>query len=289
LAGTRRNNLKRKIALAQFKPLSKREWDVVKLLLQGKSNKLIALSLGISDRTVEFHLKNIYAKYQVSSRIELILKLGNATGKVEIEKLGCSTVDNLGESAENRDTLNSRTDWVTSFRDTVSITGKELEMKNLLNTKHVLVGVITALFTGFLWVILLRHFGHMSVEDIKAWIAPVIVIWAIIGLSVGFIGKRNGNTLLKVGFSTLSGTGLSPITILPLMGFVVFPVGKFAEWIGLIDPSTMSRDVATTLAITAMITVWLVVGITIGIMFLFVTIQKPEQKVSQTPAPEHRL
>ena len=275
--------------MAQFKPLSKREWDVVKLLLQGKSNKLIALSLGISDRTVEFHLKNIYAKFQVSSRIELILKLVNATGKVEIEKLGCSTVDNLGESAENRDTLNSRTDWVTSFRDTVSITGKDLEMKNLLNTKHVLVGVITALFTGFLWVILLRYFGQLSLNDIKAWIVPLIVICAIIGLSIGFIGKRNGNTLLKVGFSTLFGTGLSPIAILPLMRFIVLPVGKLAEWIGLIDPSTMSSEVATTLAIITMTTLWLVVGITIGIMFLFVTIKKPEQKVSQTPAPEHPL
>ena len=47
-----------------------REKEVVNLLLQGKSNKLIALSLGISDRTVEFHLKNIYAKYQVNSRLD---------------------------------------------------------------------------------------------------------------------------------------------------------------------------------------------------------------------------
>ena len=55
--------------MAQFNKLSNREWEVAKLLLQGKSNKLIASALGISDRTVEFHLKNIYAKFQVSSRI----------------------------------------------------------------------------------------------------------------------------------------------------------------------------------------------------------------------------
>ena len=60
-------------------PLSKREKEVLKLVLQGKSNKQIALSLAISVRTVEFHLKNVYAKFQVSSRIELILKLGHAT------------------------------------------------------------------------------------------------------------------------------------------------------------------------------------------------------------------
>lgn len=36
--------------------LSRREKDVVDLLLQGKSNKQIALALGVSERTVEFHL-----------------------------------------------------------------------------------------------------------------------------------------------------------------------------------------------------------------------------------------
>ena len=56
--------------MEQFNELSNREWDVAKLLLEGKSNKLIALSLGSSDRTVEFHLKNIYTKLQVSTRVE---------------------------------------------------------------------------------------------------------------------------------------------------------------------------------------------------------------------------
>ena len=52
--------------MVQVNQLSEREKEVVKLLLQGKSNKLIALSLGISASTVEFHLKNVYAKFQVS-------------------------------------------------------------------------------------------------------------------------------------------------------------------------------------------------------------------------------
>lgn len=52
--------------------LSKREQDVVRLLLEGKSNKLIAHTLRITERTVEFHLKNIYAKHQVNSRMELV-------------------------------------------------------------------------------------------------------------------------------------------------------------------------------------------------------------------------
>jgi len=49
--------------------------------------------LPLSMDTVVFHSKNIYAKFQVHSRIELILRLGNATGKFETEKPGYSTVD----------------------------------------------------------------------------------------------------------------------------------------------------------------------------------------------------
>jgi len=108
--------------------LSKREKEVLDLVMQGKSNKQIALSLDIAIRTVEFHLKNVYAKYQVSSRIELILKLGQAA---KIEELGSSTVDQWGENADYRDSFNPQMDWA-SFRSAVSIIGKELIMKAIL-------------------------------------------------------------------------------------------------------------------------------------------------------------
>ena len=68
--------------MATTDPLSQRELDVAELLLQGKSNKQIALALGISDHTVEFHLRNIYAKLGVSSRAEAILYLGKSTGRL---------------------------------------------------------------------------------------------------------------------------------------------------------------------------------------------------------------
>ena len=107
--------------MEQFNELSNREWEVVKLLMEGKSNKLIALSLGISDRTVEFHLKNIYAKFQVSTRVELILKLGQ------------STVAGKGGVAENTDRLNVW-NWVASLRSAVSKISEELIMKNKMNS-----------------------------------------------------------------------------------------------------------------------------------------------------------
>jgi DNA-binding CsgD family transcriptional regulator/LysM repeat protein len=56
-----------------FDDFSEREQAVIKLLVQGKSNKQIALQLKISNRTVEFHLSNIYSKLGVSSRTEAVL------------------------------------------------------------------------------------------------------------------------------------------------------------------------------------------------------------------------
>lgn len=115
--------------------LSKREQDVVDRLLRGMSNKLIASSLGITERTVEFHLKNIYAKFDVSSRVELILRLRDAPEGAEIEKQGFSTVDNEGENAENVDASGSKASWTTSLKEAVSMIGKESTLKEVLNVE----------------------------------------------------------------------------------------------------------------------------------------------------------
>lgn len=48
--------------------LSPREQEVLLLLRKGKSNKEIARDLGLSEATVKFHLKNIFAKLGVSNR-----------------------------------------------------------------------------------------------------------------------------------------------------------------------------------------------------------------------------
>jgi len=87
-------------------PLSEREKDVTALLLQGKSNKQIALELGISNRTVEFHLSNIYAKLGIASRTEAILKLTEdnlreSTGDDENRIQVKSAVAGNNESPEN--------------------------------------------------------------------------------------------------------------------------------------------------------------------------------------------
>ena len=48
--------------------LTEREIDVVRLAARGWTNDHIAEALTISERTVRFHLTNVYAKLEVSTR-----------------------------------------------------------------------------------------------------------------------------------------------------------------------------------------------------------------------------
>ena len=50
------------------KPLTKRELEVYRHLISGKSDKLIAEELDVTIATVKFHLKNIYVKYGINGR-----------------------------------------------------------------------------------------------------------------------------------------------------------------------------------------------------------------------------
>ncbi|NPV10129.1 MAG: response regulator transcription factor [Anaerolineae bacterium] len=55
-------------------PLSAREVEVLQLAAAGFTNRAIGCRLGISDRTVQGHLANVYGKLQVSSRTEAVTK-----------------------------------------------------------------------------------------------------------------------------------------------------------------------------------------------------------------------
>ncbi len=60
-------------------PLTDRELEVLALVAKGLTNRAIGHQLGISDRTVQGHLANIYGKMGASSRTEAVMaavKLG---------------------------------------------------------------------------------------------------------------------------------------------------------------------------------------------------------------------
>lgn len=61
-------------ARGQVEPLTERELEILRLAGQGLTNRAIGLQLGISDRTVQGHLANIYGKLQVGSRTEAVTK-----------------------------------------------------------------------------------------------------------------------------------------------------------------------------------------------------------------------
>lgn len=60
---------------SQYILLSNREIDVVNLVRKGWTNQVIAATLHISVNTVKKHLQNIYEKYNVQNRTQLVQKL----------------------------------------------------------------------------------------------------------------------------------------------------------------------------------------------------------------------
>ena len=65
-----------------IEPLTIREQEVLQLILSGKSNREISGALYISENTVKTHIRNIFSKYDITSRVELIsILLKNQTAE----------------------------------------------------------------------------------------------------------------------------------------------------------------------------------------------------------------
>ena len=58
--------------------ITEREFDVIKLIRKGMTNKEIGYELGISVNTVNNHIANIFQKTGVRSRIDLLNVLNEA-------------------------------------------------------------------------------------------------------------------------------------------------------------------------------------------------------------------
>jgi two-component system response regulator FixJ len=76
----RRQHKERQDVQSRIELLTQREREVMDRLVAGKSNKSIALDLGISQKTVDFHRANILEKVRVSSVVELVRLTQRAEG-----------------------------------------------------------------------------------------------------------------------------------------------------------------------------------------------------------------
>ena len=111
--------------MEKIKSLSERERQVSDLVMQGMLNKQIALQLGISERTVEFHLNNIYTKLQINSRVELAIHLLKSTGNDNNADLVESTVVLDEDKAHNDSQLTAKARRAKALKHMLSLIKKE--------------------------------------------------------------------------------------------------------------------------------------------------------------------
>ena len=61
------------VAAAEAEPMSGREREVLSLVAEGFSNKLVAAELGIGERTVKNHLTSIMTKLRAADRTHAVV------------------------------------------------------------------------------------------------------------------------------------------------------------------------------------------------------------------------
>jgi DNA-binding NarL/FixJ family response regulator len=67
--------------------LSPREWEIVRMVAQGRPNKVIAAVLNISSWTVCTHLRRIFAKLGVTSRAAMVAKVAtDIEGAIDLKE-----------------------------------------------------------------------------------------------------------------------------------------------------------------------------------------------------------
>ena len=57
------------LAMTTLSELTSRELEILQLILAGYTNKAIVAEISISEKTVEYHLDNIYTKIGVRTRV----------------------------------------------------------------------------------------------------------------------------------------------------------------------------------------------------------------------------
>ena len=93
--------------------LTRREWQVARLVQEGLSNKEIATQLGISERTVKFHVSLLLKKTGAGNRIRLgRMLLENGLAVVELSDSDQVMADKVAKYHQQEATLERRLRFV---------------------------------------------------------------------------------------------------------------------------------------------------------------------------------
>jgi len=219
---------------SQSKDLSKRESDVVQLLLQGRSNKQIAMALEIAETTVEFHLKNIYAKLQVNSRTEAVLKLGKSM-RLIAENPGKTVVERESEIHHTSGTFISEKQEPVSRTSRVFAIRKDVEMKNRW-VSYFLTGLAFGALFLFYFEVIDRFMNTIHIDEenpfavwrfISIEFPLIFVVWLIPTLyparSEFRHSRRIGSSVIAVMLMWVSAVAGYYLTYTMLLAFVGLP------------------------------------------------------------------
>ena len=168
--------------------LSPRETEVVDLVLRGKSNKQIAFQLGITERTVEFHLKNVYAKLGIGSRMELAVKLWKSAGDGAEGTLRESTVVEDVEIAQN----GNQPMWAASVKRMLSVIKKEfaMTMKTILSDLGNTIQKNLFAFSLFYFIAAGLTTHYLIVGFGLYFLPAYLLLGLVLGLSSLYLGLR---------------------------------------------------------------------------------------------------
>ena len=67
-------------------PLSRPEWEVLRLVAQGRTDHAIAAELGVPTRTVRDHLDAVYEKIGVPSRTKAVVWVHERANRLETQR-----------------------------------------------------------------------------------------------------------------------------------------------------------------------------------------------------------
>lgn len=108
--------------------LSNREAEVAELVSKGLSNKEVANQLFVTEKTVKFHLTNIYKKMNVKSRAQLIVWCLPHMGFIENEAPKANPNEITYQAVQQIETMPSGSNPVGRTPELISGSGNNTDM-----------------------------------------------------------------------------------------------------------------------------------------------------------------